>query len=200
MFQLADNTFSLTYQTGLVVLDRSVTYRCACIISLVRVSVKHTSVKQRCWTTCKPKPRLQTNPNLNNRNLCDDVMSNSFVQRSHHWFVHVKILSSVWPSLLKGVVGGLVWNFAMDIFQSHPNHFSHPKISMARGGGWLNPTGVGENSPAGKHFPKHHRMLKQWNAARMDFASTNTFWRYGDVYVTRCASGRCSMLQTLVLV
>ena len=64
----------------------------------------------------------------------------------------------VWPSLLKGVVGRFVRNFAMDIFQSHPIPFTHPKMPIARGG-W-------RNSPAGKHFPfeiqYQTEMLPEW--------------------------------------
>ena len=40
----------------------------------------------------------------------------------------------VWPSLLKGEVGGFVRNFAMDIFLSHPIPLTHPKTPIARGG------------------------------------------------------------------
>ena len=64
----------------------------------------------------------------------------------------------VWPSLLKGVVGGFVRNFAMDIFQSHPIPFTHPEMPIARGG-W-------RNSPAGKPFPfeiqYQTEMLPEW--------------------------------------
>jgi hypothetical protein len=65
----------------------------------------------------------------------------------------------VWPSLLKGGWAGSSETLQWTFFSPTQIPFTHPKMPIAREGGW-------RNSPAGKHFPFETQyqteMLPEW--------------------------------------